>query len=91
MLTANQIHAAEYDGQSAAFRLLLLLNEHLHPSAYDSAEDRTEAASTLLEAFTAVFSGCLADALEHQDSDAVAVLYQRITERAPELLASLNR
>jgi hypothetical protein len=91
MLTPNQIHAAEYDGQSAAFRLLLLLNEHLHPSAYDSAEDRTEAASILLEAFAAVFSGCLADALEHQGSDAVAVLYQRITERAPELLASLNR
>jgi len=91
MLTPNQIHAAEYDGQSVAYRLLLLLNEHLHPSAYDTAADRAEAASTLLESFAGVFAGCLADALEHQGSDAVAVLYQRITERAPELLASLSR
>lgn len=91
MLTANQLHAAEYDGQAAAHRLLLLVNEHLHPSAYPNEQDRLEAACAVLEAFTSVFAGCLSDALEHPGNDAVAVLYQRIAERAPELLAGLNR
>ncbi|NWK79814.1 hypothetical protein [Aquitalea sp. LB_tupeE] len=94
MLTLNQRHAAEFDGQAAAHRLLLLLNEHLHPAAYDSATDRTEAACTLLGAFAAVFGECLADATDAQQRYGAAqstVLVARIIQNAPQLLASLNR
>ena len=91
MLTANQLHAAEYDGQAAAHRLLLLVNEHLHPSAYDTEQERLEAACAVLESFANVFFQCMGEALEHPGNDTVAVLYQCIAKRAPELLTSLNR
>ena len=85
MLTANQIHACEYDGIAAAHRLLLLLNEHLHPSAYASQEERTEAAHELLNAFCNVFAGAIVDA------GSTEAMMDAIVRDAPDMLARLNR
>jgi hypothetical protein len=89
MLTRNALYLAENDGRLAAVRALHGLRWHL--DAHEAYSDAQEAAKAFCEGFADVFASCLADALDSSTSNKAAALFDRIAQRAPELIASLDR
>lgn len=89
MLTPNQTHLAERDGQLAALRVLYSLRQHLDDN--EDPADANAAGATFLLGFCDVFAECLADAIEEEQDGGAMRLFHSIIKRTPEMIASLDR